>query len=102
MNIYVANLVHEATTDDLHQLFGPFGTITNASLIKDKFSGQSRGFGFVEMSSKQEGQAAIDALNGKDFKGRPLTVNEARPKSDNARGDSHRSGGFGKSRHDRW
>ncbi|MHB9154342.1 MAG: RNA recognition motif domain-containing protein [Endomicrobiales bacterium] len=80
MNIYVGNLAREVTEDDLRQSFGQFGTVTSASIIKDKFTGEPRGFGFVEMASKEEGQAALAALNGKELKGRPLTVNEARPK----------------------
>lgn len=104
MNIYVGNIAREATEDDLRQAFGQFGTVSSVSLIKDKFSGESRGFGFVEMSSKEEGQAAMNALNGKELKGRALTVNEARPKSEGGsqRGGSQRGGGYGGGRRDRW
>jgi RNA recognition motif-containing protein len=96
MNIYVGNLSREATEDDLKQAFAAFGQVTSAAIIKDKFSGESRGFGFVEMASKEEGQAAITGLNGKDLKGRTLNVNEARPRTEGGRGEGggHR-GGFG-------
>lgn len=92
MNIYVGNLPRQASADDVRSLFEPFGTVESVNVIKDKFSGESKGFGFVEMSAKTEGEAAMEALNGKDFMGRTLTVNEARPKSDSGGG---RRGGFG-------
>lgn len=99
MNIYVGNLSREVVEDDLQQIFAAFGTVQTAALIKDKFTGESRGFGFVEMPNKEEATAAIAALNGKDLKGRPLTVNEARPKTEGgSRGGGfggHRGGGFG-------
>ena len=94
MNIYVGNLAREVTEEDLKQEFSAFGEVATASVIKDKFTGEPRGFGFVEMPSKEHGQAAITALSGKDLKGKALTVNEARPKSDNRGGGSGR-GGFG-------
>jgi RNA recognition motif-containing protein len=97
MNIYVGNLSREATEDELRQAFAAFGQVASAAIIKDKFSGESRGFGFVEMASKEEGQAAITGLNGKEFKGRALNVNEARPRAEGGRGEGgggHR-GGFG-------
>jgi RNA recognition motif-containing protein len=90
MNIYVGNIPRGVTETELRELFQAFGEISSASVIKDKFSGESRGFGFVEMPNKEEGQKALSALNGKDFKGRPLTVNEARPRT-----DKPRDGGFG-------
>jgi RNA recognition motif-containing protein len=90
MNIYVGNIPRGATENELRELFQAFGEISSASVIKDKFSGESRGFGFVEMPNKEEAQKALSALNGKDFKGRPLTVNEARPRT-----DKPRTGGFG-------
>lgn len=93
MNIYVGNLSKDVTDEDLKQAFSAFGQVTSVSIIKDKFTGQPRGFGFIEMGSKEEGQAAITALNGKDLKGRPLTVNEARPKSEGSGGGGR--GGFG-------
>ncbi len=103
MNIYVGNLAREVTEDDLRQAFGKFGSVNNASIIKDKFSGEPRGFGFVEMPSSQEAQAAMNALNGQDLKGRSLTVNEARPKSDSGRKGGRAGGGYGGGgRRERW
>jgi RNA recognition motif-containing protein len=91
MNIYVGNLLREVTEDELREAFEEFGQVEKAAIIKDKYSGESKGFGFVEMPSKEEGQSAIDNLNGKELKGRPLNVNEARPRTDNRGG----RGGFG-------
>jgi cold-inducible RNA-binding protein len=93
MNIYVGNLSREVTEDDLRQAFEPFGQITSVNIIKDKFSGQSRGFGFVEMPGRAEAQAAITGLNGKELKGRTLSVNEARPQSERREGGSGGGGG---------
>jgi len=93
MNIYAGNLPHETTEDELRQAFAEFGQVTEVRLIMDKFSGESKGFGFVEMPSKAEAEKAIEAMNGKDFMGRTLNVNEARPKID--RGGGGRRGGFG-------
>ena len=94
MNIYVGNLAYEVTQDDLREVFEEFGQIDSVAVITDKFSGRSKGFGFVEMPSKDEGQAAIDGLNGKELKGRDMNVNEARPRpdyrNDNRRGGSSR------------
>jgi RNA recognition motif-containing protein len=89
MNIYVGNLPREATETDLREAFQGFGQVASVAIIKDKFTGESRGFGFVEMPSKTEAQNAIAGLNGKELKGRALTVNEARPRSDD-RGGGHR------------
>lgn len=86
MNIYIGNIADDVNEVELGKSFEPFGKTNSVSIVKDKFSGQSRGFGFVEMSSDEEGKAAIDGLNGKDLKGQSLNVNEARPKSDNRRG----------------
>jgi cold-inducible RNA-binding protein len=86
MNIYVGNLSHETNEDDLKKAFESFGQVESANIIKDKFSRESKGFGFVEMPSKTEGQSAIEGLNGKDLKGKNLTVNEARPRTDNRGG----------------
>ena len=83
MNIYVGNLSHEITEEDLHEIFQPLGKVESINLIKDKYSGDSKGFGFVEMPSKDEGIAATRQLNGTKVKGKSITVNEARPKSDN-------------------
>jgi len=100
MNIYVGNLAREVTEEELKQEFTAFGEVTSVSIIKDKYSGQSRGFGFVEMPSKTEGQAAITGLKGKVLKERTLDVNEARPRSGEGNGGrtGRRSGGFGEGR----
>lgn len=82
MNIYVGNLSYQATDEDLRTAFAAYGTVKSASVIMDKMTGQSRGFGFVEMSTKSEGEAAIAGLNGKELKGRPLKINEARPREE--------------------
>lgn len=92
MNIYVGNLPREATEDDLRKAFEEFGQVTSAKIITDKFTGDSRGFGFVEMPNSPEAQSAISGLDGKDLKGRALRVNEARPRRD----DSGGRGGFGR------
>jgi RNA recognition motif-containing protein len=94
MNIYVGNLAFSVSEADLKEAFGAFGAVTSSSIIKDKFSGESRGFGFVEMTNKDEAEKAIAALNGKDLKGRALKVNEAKPRTT----DRPRSGGFGGNR----
>ena len=96
MNIYVGNLANQATEDDLRQAFEEFGQVESTNIIKDKFSGESRGFGFVEMPSKDEAQKAIEEMNGKDIKGRAVNVNEAKPKTDRSRGGGGGGrGGFG-------
>jgi len=82
VNIYVGNLSYSATEKDLRDAFGKYGDVSNASVIMDKMSGRSRGFGFVEMPNREEGQKAIEALNGADICGRAVRVNEARPKAD--------------------
>jgi len=79
-NLFVGNLVWEVTADDLLALFQEHGQVIRAQVISDRDTGRSRGFGFVEMSDEQEARKAIDALNGADFNGRPLTVNEAKPR----------------------
>jgi RNA recognition motif-containing protein len=86
MNIYVGNLGYSVTEDDLKAAFEAFGTVDTVSIIKDKFSGQSKGFGFVEMASAEEARAAIASLNGKDLKGRSVVVNEARPRAEGGGG----------------
>ena len=91
MKIYVGNLSYEVTEEDLRLALEQFGQVESATIIKDKHSGQSKGFGFVEMASKAEGQSAIDGLNGKELKGRALNVNEARPRTE-SRGSG---GGYG-------
>ena len=99
MNIYVGNLSYSVTEDDLRQSFEAFGQVASVSIIKDKFSNQSKGFGFVEMPSQEEAQAAISGMNGKELKGRAMNVNEARPRTDDRRGGGgRRPGGGGRSR----
>ncbi len=86
MNIYVGNLAYNVTEEDLRHSFEAFGQVASVSIIKDKFSGQSKGFGFVEIPVKEEAEAALSGMNGKEIKGRKLNVNEARPRSDDRRG----------------
>jgi RNA recognition motif-containing protein len=90
MNIYVGNLSFDVSEENLRQAFEAFGQVSAASIVKDKYSGQPRGFGFVEMPNQTEAQAAIQNLNGKELLGRPMNVNEARPRTDRGR-----SGGQG-------
>jgi RNA recognition motif-containing protein len=94
MNIYVGNLSRQTTEDDLRQAFEVFGQVESVNIVKDRFSGESRGFGFVEMPSKREAQKAIEEMNGKDLMGRAVNVNEARPKTN--RRDSRGGGGGGR------
>jgi cold-inducible RNA-binding protein len=82
MNIYVGNLPWEIQEEDLRKSFEEFGQVASATIIKDKFTNKPRGFGFVEMPEKEEALAAIKALNGKELKGRPMKVNEAKPKTE--------------------
>jgi RNA recognition motif-containing protein len=96
MNIYVGNLPYDVTEDEVREAFEAFGQVTSVSLITDKFSGQPRGFGFVEMPNMKEAQAAMDSLNGKEFKSRSLVVNQARPREERSGGGSR--GGYGGSR----
>ncbi len=91
MKLYVGNLSYEVTEEDLKQSFEQFGQVESVAIITDKFTGKSKGFGFVEMASKAEGQSAIEGLNGKELKGRTLNVNEARPRTE-SRGSR---GGYG-------
>jgi RNA recognition motif-containing protein len=86
MNIYVGNLSRETSDEDLRQAFEAFGQVTSINVIKDKFSGESRGFGFVEMPTKAEAEAAIQGMNGQDLKGNTVNVNEAKPREDKPRG----------------
>ncbi|MBM4073200.1 MAG: RNA-binding protein [Planctomycetes bacterium] len=92
-NIYVGNLVWDATADDLLELFKSHGKVTRAQVITDRETGRSRGFGFVEMDNDAEADKAIDALNGMEHNGRPLTVNEAKPRE--SRGPGGGGGGYG-------
>jgi cold-inducible RNA-binding protein len=100
MNIYVGNLSRDLSEGELKGAFEAYGKVSSATVIKDKFTGESRGFGFVEMGTKEEADAAIAALNGKDLKGRTLTVNEARPRTETRGGSSSgpRKGGWGERR----
>src|ERR1700730_2575965 len=91
--LYVGNLDYGVTSNDVTKMFEPHGTVESARVIMDRDSGRSKGFGFVEMKTDQEAQAAIAALNGQDSGGRALTVNEARPRTEGSRGGSGGSGG---------
>lgn len=93
MKIYAGNLSYEVTEEDLRQAFAAFGAVESVAIIKDRSTGQSKGFGFVEMPSKEEGQAAITGMNGKELKGRTLNVNEALPRTDKPSGGGR--GGYG-------
>ncbi len=103
MNIYVGNIPHDLTEDELREAFEVYGQVESVSLIKDKFTGESRGFGFVQMAEKEAAQASIEGLNGQDLKGRTLNVNEAKPRPErrpggNGGGGFSRGGGAGGSR----
>jgi len=105
MKIYVGNLSYDVTEEELRQEFLAFGEVESVSIIMDKYSGRPKGFGFVEMPSVSEGQAAITGLNGKTLKERTLNVNAARPRTDNRGGGSYggrRGGGFGGGRQRRY
>ncbi|MCY2992561.1 MAG: RNA-binding protein [Planctomycetota bacterium] len=96
--LYVGNLSYSVSSSDLEKMFGSFGTVESAQVIADRESGRSKGFGFVEMSKDEDAQAAIRGLNGQDQDGRPLTVNEARPREERSGGGGgggHRGGGGG-------
>jgi RNA recognition motif-containing protein len=93
MNIYAGNLSFDVTEEDLRQAFESYGKVESVTIVKDKYSGQSKGFGFVEMPAKAEATAAINGLDGKDLQGRTLKVNEARPRSDSRGGKGGRGGG---------
>lgn len=93
MNIYVGNLSYQTTDDELRGLFAEFGDVVSAKLIVDKFTGQSKGFGFVEMSNNSEAQKTMDDLNGRDVNGRTITVNQARPRQERSRGGGRGYGG---------
>jgi RNA recognition motif-containing protein len=95
MNIYVGNLSPEITEQELQEAFNAFGQVTSVTIIKDRYTGHPRGFGFVEMPTKAEAQAAISGLNGKQIKERTLTVSEARPRPEGGRGGGRPSGDYG-------
>jgi len=96
VKLYVGNLSFSTTSDELQQLFAQAGTVESATVVEDRDTGRSRGFGFVEMASKEEGQKAIEQFNGTDLNGRNLTVNEARPREERGHRGSGR--GFGGNR----
>jgi len=98
MKLYVGNLAFQTSSDDLQQLFAQAGTVESASVVEDRETGRSRGFGFVEMSSKEEGAAAIQQFNGQEVGGRALTVNEAKPREDRGGGGGGGRGGYGGNR----
>ena len=93
--LYVGNLSYDVDSSELEQLFGAHGTVQSAEIISDRMTGRSKGFGFVEMGSEDEAQAAIAALNGQEHQGRALTVNEAKPREDRPRGGGGGGGGYG-------
>jgi cold-inducible RNA-binding protein len=97
MKLYVGNLSFQTSSNDLQELFSQAGTVESASVVEDRDTGRSRGFGFVEMATKEEGEAAISQLNGKEVDGRSLNVNEAKPREDRggSRGGGGGRGGFG-------
>lgn len=96
--IYVGNLSYRTTEDTLRDLFSEYGQVESAAVITDRETGRSRGFGFVEMANDEEAATAIESLHGQDFEGRPLTVNEARPREERGEG----GGGFRRQRQNRW
>ena len=102
MDIYVGNLAYGAADNDLKELFSAYGTVTSARVIMDKFSGQSRGFGFVEMPDKGEAETAIQNTNGSDFMGRSLRVNESQPRPRDGGRGGDRGGNRGGDRNSRW
>ncbi len=105
MKIYVGNLSYDVTEEELRQEFLAFGEVESVNIIMDKYSGRPKGFGFVEMPSVSEGQAAITALNGKTLQDRTLNVNAARPRTESRGGGSYgdrRGGGFGEGRQRRY
>jgi cold-inducible RNA-binding protein len=99
MKLYVGNLSFQTSSEDLQTLFAQAGTVESATVVEDRDTGRSRGFGFVEMASKEEGEKAIQQFNGTDLNGRNLTVNEARPREDRGnRGGGGGRGGYGGNR----
>ena len=101
-NIFVGNLSYQATEDDLQSAFSQFGAVDRVSIVRDRESGQSRGFGFVEMPNDEEAGTAIMALNGREVKGRAIKVNEARPREERTSGGAGGAGGYNRQRPARW
>jgi RNA recognition motif-containing protein len=99
-NIFVGNLSYQTTEPELEAAFSAYGAVERASIVRDRDTGQARGFAFVEMTNKSEAIKAIQGLDGQELNGRALKVNEARPKED--RGGGNRGGGFGRRREPRW
>ncbi len=95
MRIYVGNLSYETSENELREMFAPFGEIASLRIVTDRVSGRSKGFGFVEMASDEEAQAAMTGLNGKEIRGRAIVVNEARPRPEATGGGGGRRGGGG-------
>ncbi len=95
MNIYVGNMSYDVTEDDLREAFEAHGEVASANIIKDKYSGRSKGFGFVEMGDDQAAMAAIEALNQTELKGRSINVNKAKPRTERRDGDRGGGGGRG-------
>jgi RNA recognition motif-containing protein len=93
--LYVGNLSFQTTSDELRDYFAQAGTVESASVVEDRMTGRSRGFGFVEMATPEDATSAIEQLNGKEFGGRNLTVNEARPRTDRGPGNYGNRGGYG-------
>ncbi len=100
--LYVGGLSYDTTEDSLKEAFAKAGAVESAIIITDKMSGRSKGFGFVEFSSDEDAQKAIEMWNGKEFEGRSLTVNEARPMEERPRRDFNRGGGGGGGNNNRW
>lgn len=98
MNLYIGNLSHDVTDEDLREAFEAYGTVASAKVIRDNFTGMSRGFGFVEMPNNAEADVAMKTLNGEELKGKNIKISEARPKSDKrrGRGGNRRGGGGGR------
>lgn len=99
MNLYVANLSYRLSSDDLRRAFEQYGEVSSAKIITDRETGRSRGFGFVEMPNKDEGQNAIDGLNGADIEGKQISVSEARPRNNDSRPSRNNQGGYGERRY---